>query len=501
MNLDSILRHAGTLLVNAALAALPALVALVVLSGCEREPKAVPPPVQVASTEESGGDACCPPAGDVHDDHAGHDHGSGDAEPADAHAGHDHGDEASADAHAGHDHGDGGSADLDATPAELLARRCEHAIPTYTCNECRYEVGVAKAAPELFAPGSLFGIATAQQRTRGTGPTLNGEVRLDESSSTWITPRVAGIVRRIAVDLGSRVQRGQLLFEVESAEFTAARAEYLRAGAALVAAEAAYARESELFAKRVCPRKDLIEAQAARDEAMAAARAAEEILRQYGLGSAALASLPGQSATAPVAWMPVVAPFDGTILDRSIQLGALVEPGDRLLLVGDLSRVWIVASVHQDDLAGLLEAGEGRAAAVEVQAFPGRTFEGVVERIGGVVSEATRTTAVRVVVDNAGGRLRPGMFAQVRLAEPDPRDAVAVPAEGVLEDEGRSFVFVPVDGQESYFMRRPVVAGHTREGWTEIVEGLHPGQAVVARGAFLLKSDVLRSKMGAGCAD
>jgi len=105
---------------------------------------------------------------------------------------------------------------------------------------------------------------------------------------------------------------------------------------------------------------------------------------------------------------------------------------------------------------------------------------------------------VRVVVPNSEGLLRAGMFARVHLHE-DEEPVLMIPAEAVLEDDGREFVFVPAD--PPYFVRRPVTTGRELDQWVEVTRGLSDGDLVVSRGAFALKSDVLRSKMGAGCAD
>jgi len=115
------------------------------------------------------------------------------------------------------------------------------------------------------------------------------------------------------------------------------------------------------------------------------------------------------------------------------------------------------------------------------------------------MDESSRTVKVRVQVKNDDGRLLAGMFARVKLYLPGTDETLAVPKAAVLEDEGRSFVFVHYQGE--YYVRRPVVRGRTWAGWVEIKKGLEPPQTVVAEGAFLMKSDVLRSKMGAGCAD
>jgi cobalt-zinc-cadmium efflux system membrane fusion protein len=118
--------------------------------------------------------------------------------------------------------------------------------------------------------------------------------------------------------------------------------------------------------------------------------------------------------------------------------------------------------------------------------------------VAGTLDEATRTARARVVVPNAERLLRAGMFATVTILAGAADAGVALPEEAILEDEGRSFVFVRAEGP--YFVRRPVTVGRTFAGWAEVT-GIAAGDEVVSKGAFLLKSDVLRSKMGAGCAD
>jgi cobalt-zinc-cadmium efflux system membrane fusion protein len=115
------------------------------------------------------------------------------------------------------------------------------------------------------------------------------------------------------------------------------------------------------------------------------------------------------------------------------------------------------------------------------------------------IVEHSYTTTPEILAENPDGLLRAGMFARVTLLKGGGSMVLAVPSEAVLEDAGRSFVFVPEAAP--YFVRRPVRAGRTVEGWTEVLDGLREGDSVISRGAFQLKSDVLRSKMGAGCAD
>ncbi len=136
---------------------------------------------------------------------------------------------------------------------------------------------------------------------------------------------------------------------------------------------------------------------------------------------------------------------------------------------------------------------------MEVRAYPGEEIPGNVDFISPAMSRGSRTVRLRVAVPNRAGRLLAGMFARVKIFLPAGELALVVPRQAVLEDEGRSFVFVPLS--DDYFVRRPVQLGRAFAGLVELRQGPPKGSAVVTEGAFLMKSDVLRSKMGAGCAD
>jgi cobalt-zinc-cadmium efflux system membrane fusion protein len=171
-----------------------------------------------------------------------------------------------------------------------------------------------------------------------------------------------------------------------------------------------------------------------------------------------------------------------------------------MLTVGDLSDLWLWADLYEDQLARVLAAERSALrAGVTVKAFPGEVFPGTVDFVGPTMDEKTRTVKVRVALPNPRGQLRSGMFAAVQLFLPGDEEALAVPRAAVLADEGRSFVFVHRQGE--FYLRRPVETGRASVDWIEVRSGLAGGETVVVDGAFLLKSDVLRSKMGAGCAD
>ena len=180
--------------------------------------------------------------------------------------------------------------------------------------------------------------------------------------------------------------------------------------------------------------------------------------------------------------------------------GELVRPDQSILTVGDLADLWLWADLYEDQLGRVVASDKGGLrAGVTVKAFPGEVFPGTVDFVGPTMDEKTRTVKVRIAVKNPAGKLRSGMFAAVQLYLPGEEEALALPRAAVLSDEGRSFVFVHRQGE--YYLRRPVRTGRASVDWVEVTGGLAGGETVVSNGAFLLKSDVLRSKMGAGCAD
>jgi RND family efflux transporter MFP subunit len=181
--------------------------------------------------------------------------------------------------------------------------------------------------------------------------------------------------------------------------------------------------------------------------------------------------------------------------------GEMIKPEESLITVGDNSTVWVWANVYERDMAALrgAQSQQKLSARVAVRGYPGQEFPGTVDFLSPAMEETSRTVRVRIEVPNPKGLLLAGMFANVKVLIPGDEEALVVPAGAVLEDEGRSFLFLHHHGD--YWVRRPVVTGRRWDGWVEMKGGLSGGEDVVADGSFLMKSDVLRSKMGAGCAD
>jgi len=455
-----------------------ALFALLSLAaGCSEGSKAAPPSVPRAEAGQA-----------TADDHAGHAHakeaGAGHAEKDDGH---------------GHDEGGGEASDLDQPVASLMAQSCEHGKKTFECEECRYEVGVARV-PKAMLDDGIVKTAVAGRRKLEAPLPLTGEIKFDERRVTHIAPSTESLVRAVRVSLGQKVKAGEALIELESVALGEAQSQYLETRGALELARRSAERAESLRQEQIASEKEWLVARQEHEAAQIRTRAAREKLVRLGLSSAEVEGLPARGGTAGRGTLVLRAPAAGVVLEMHAVPGELVRPDQAIVTVGDLSDLWLWADLYEDQLGRVVTGAKGALrAGITVKAYPGEVFPGSVDLVGPTMDEKTRTVKVRIGVRNAEGKLRSGMFAAVQLYLPGEEEALAVPRAAVLSDEGRSFVFVHHHGE--FFIRRPIEPGRSSVDWIEVKAGLAGGETLATAGAFLLKSDVLRSKMGAGCAD
>lgn len=398
-----------------------------------------------------------------------------------------------------HKEAEAAGADLKRPETELFAASCEHHRPAYQCDECRYSVGVVKVPPSLLSEG-LVQLVTVDSRNWEAPIELTGEVRFDERLIAHLSPQTEGVIHRVWVTLGQNVSKGQPLLEIDSPALGQAQSAFLEARATADLTRRTFQRQQDLLNERITSEKEFLAARKEDEEARIREKAAAETLIRFGLSPAEIETLAGETLGEARGKLVMRAPFAGSVLELDAVPGEFAQPGRNHVLVGNLSHLWVYGDLFERDLAAVLgQAGGGLPARVTVRAFPGEEFPGRLEVVGATMDETTRTVKVRVGLPNPGARLRPGMFARVILDLPGQRSALGIPEAAVLSDEGTDFVFRRHEGE--FFIRRPVTTGLRRSGFVEIIEGLDVGQTIVANGSFLLKSDVLRSKMGAGCAD
>ncbi|MGE5644722.1 MAG: efflux RND transporter periplasmic adaptor subunit [Acidobacteriota bacterium] len=293
--------------------------------------------------------------------------------------------------------------------------------------------------------------------------------------------RVNGFVERVTVDRGSAVKRGQLLVLLSAPEMEAQRAEAeakaqtiesqrAEAEAKLVAAESTRDRMKAASATPgAISENELIQAAKAADAARAVLRA------QASAAEAAKASV--QSIRELEAYLKVTAPFDGVITERLVHPGALAGPGasaQPMLRLEQNSRLRLVVAVPEASAGGIVR---GARVPFTVPAYPGETFSGTVARIAHSVDPKTRTMAVEADVNNASGRLAPGMFPEVQWPV-RRRRGLFVPPSSVVTTTERTFVIRVKDGRAEWV---DVTRGSPEGDLIEVFGPLNPGDLVVRR--------------------
>lgn len=311
--------------------------------------------------------------------------------------------------------------------------------------------------------------AAVERLTFLTSVKATGSVSFNRKKYVRVSPRVAGRVERVLALPGDRVAAGQLLFELFSPGLMAVEAEYVQiqgrvAGAARTRSAEDAALDAELLAST------------------------ETKLRLLGFAEPDFASL--RSARVPLPTFGVHAPIAGTIVETEVMPGGAVEAGSCLAELADLSTLWVLADVYEKDLAAV---APGAKAEMTVAAYPGEVFAASLTQVGSVMDEQTRTVKCRLEVGNPAGRLKPGMFAEIRIFASGKIAFLAVPEEAVRTAEGRAVVFVETTAGR--YARRAVETGRAAEGFVEILKGLSAGERVVTAGSFDVKAEMLKSTL------
>lgn len=352
---------------------------------------------------------------------------------------------------------------------------------------------VRLAAPDA---GEKAGIAVSRpaEASQSAGAVFPGRTEFDRARFARITPPAPGTVRRVLAALGAPVAKGTLLAEIAAPELSALKASLLAAMARQSQTEAAWQREKDLLARGITSRQEY---QAAEAEYQAARSATDQYRRQledFGLSSATIAELLRTGANHSV--LPVKAPFAGILSETHISVGEFVETGAHLFTVADLDSLWIAVSVSE---AQIHLVKMGIPVEAEFDGLPGRAFTGRIFQIGAALDEQSRTLKVLAEVENPDHALKAGMFGRVRFISENRAATLAVPSDAVQDIDGNPYLFVRLEAD--LFELRRIEKGNAVDGMIPIASGLSPAEEIVSAQAFALKSEVLKARLGASCAD
>lgn len=330
-------------------------------------------------------------------------------------------------------------------------------------------------------------VARTDFRTHRDFPAI---VQPNQRNMAEITALVRGRVVEVYADFGQEVKANAPLAILYSSELGLAQSAYLKAKAKLHVAEQAYSRAQFLLREQVIGEAEAQRRQAELLSSQAEANESRDRLKLLGMDEEEFRRLDRSRQIRSV--VPIVAPFAGRIIGRKLTRGEVVETTDNLFVIADLSEVWVQANIPEKDIPFVhaIHASGGTQVEVRINAYPKEVFKGTITYVGDVLDPITRTMQLRLELTNRDGRLKPEMFATIRLFSETQPDRLAVPEAALQRDQGRTFVFVQRNANE--YELREVQVGESNGTVTAILGGLNEGELVVTHGAFVLKSELLK---------
>jgi len=324
----------------------------------------------------------------------------------------------------------------------------------------------------------------------GASVTITARVEVDETRTAHVGPPVMGRITELAVREGQEVLRGQLLAMVHSTGLSDAQLAFLNALSQKQVAQRAVERAQVLLQAGVIGSAELQRREADLEQASAGLAAARDQLILLGMPMDAVVALEKTRHINSVA--RVVASMDGTVLDRKITIGRVVQPADTVVEIADLSHLWLVADVPEQN-AGNLSVGQEVEA--EVAALPGRKIQGRLSFVSATVNPDTHTVRVRMDLPNPDRKLKPAMLATMILKDQAEQQQV-VPLTAVVREENGECVFVQRDADT--FVLRQVKLGGEFGVNRVLLDGVRPGEKIVIAGAFHLNNERRRRALRGG---
>ncbi|MCK6478622.1 MAG: efflux RND transporter periplasmic adaptor subunit [Planctomycetaceae bacterium] len=402
-----------------------------------------------------------------------------------------------------------------AAPAVVAEPGAPGAKEPFTCQTHHLRVQFASAEAVRKAGVAL---GPVEERPMAARLVANGETDYDQTRVARVSVKAAGTVARVFKEVGQEVRRGEVVALVDAEEVGKAKAEFLSALAQADVKARVLERIQASAKEGLRPKADLQEAEAearearisvfnaqqrlvnlglpvrAEDVSGLADDALTERMRLLGLPTEVAKSLGDRAATANL--LPVTAPLDGVVIEKETVPGEVVEAARTLFVVADVSRMWVQLDVRQED-ASLVATGQ--AVSFHPDGARDGAFKGKVTWIATAADERTRTVRVRAEVENPDRAIRARTFGTGRITVREAPKAVVVPDEAVQWEGCCHVVFVRLS--DEIFQTRKVRVGVRSGGFTEVLGGVLPGEVVATAGSAVLKADILKSKLGAGCVD
>ncbi|MEY2632073.1 MAG: hypothetical protein RIR00_727 [Pseudomonadota bacterium] len=345
--------------------------------------------------------------------------------------------------------------------------------------------------PDLVSPNETL---LAQIRLGTVGKTqvsdtlrVAGRIDFDEQRLARIGAPLTGRIVQVQAQLGEHLAKGTPLAQLNSSELSALQLAFLKANAQSSLHRRNVERAKSLYQADVISAAELQRRENEYEIAGAETRAARDQLRILGMSEGAIDRLASSGHIDSVT--PVVSTQAGVVVERKVSPGQVVQPGDPLFAVADLSRLWAVAQIPEQQIS---QVQVGDSVSIEVPALDNARLTAKLIYVGQTVNPDTRTVLVRSELDNSQGRLKPAMLASMLIAA-KPVDRLAVPAAAVVRENDEDHVFVAM-GQGQFRLLKVQLAG-AHAGLRVVLAGLKGGEEIVVEGAFHLNNERNRKEM------
>ena len=310
---------------------------------------------------------------------------------------------------------------------------------------------------------------------------VSGRVEADETRMARVSAPATGRVMELEVFPGQTVKRGQVLAKLYGTELSTAQFAFVKAVSQQGLMQRAAARAQQLLKADVIAAAEVQRREAELLEANAELSSAHDQLRVLGMSEEAITQL--QQGRTVNSLTQIVATIDGTVLERKVTTGQVVQPADTLFVIADLSRVWLVADVPEQQ-GGAIELG--KTVEAEVSAFPGQMIRGKLSFVSSIIDPETRTVRTRMDLANPRGRYKPAMLAVMELKD-NPQQETVIPLTAVVREEDKDYVFIEKAPGE--FVMRTVKLGAEHADARVLEEPWPAGQRLVLDGAFHLNNE------------
>ncbi len=372
-----------------------------------------------------------------------------------------------------------------ATPSRM------HQAPATVCAKVN---SIVRLASPAIAQEAGLEFATARVQPVSRWVECNAVLDYNRNLYARLAPQMPGIVAEVHADLGDEVEAGDVLAVITSPDLGVAKSHYLKARAVTKLRRQNHEREAELHASGLSSEKVLLEMETQLAESRIELAEAEQMLLSFGLSADEIDAITRTQDTSPR--YLITASFDAVVVERHAVVGEVVGPAKPLFAVADVTQMWAILDVYEADLD---EIAKGQTVTLRVASLPERVFGGYISWVSAELDPRTRTLRARAEFDNSTGLLKAHMFAEANVLVRDREPALVVPQAAVQWEGCCNVVFVKQS--DAVYQPRAVQLRDAQGGSYQVLAGIAPGDEVVTQGSFLLKTEILRGNLGAGCCE